>query len=43
MEEKLKEFYCWLQITHEEDYGSPEAQSAVQQVIYKFEELGLDQ
>ena len=43
MEEKLKEFYRWLQITQEEDYGSPEAQSAVQQVIYKFEELGLDQ
>ncbi len=43
MEEKLKEFYRWLQITHEDNYGSSEAQSAIQQVIYKFEELGLDQ
>lgn len=43
MEEKLKEFYRWLEITKEDSYGSPEAQSALQQVIYKFEELGLDQ
>lgn len=43
MKEALKEFYNWLYKSLDDYNGSPEEQSAIQQVINKFEELDLDQ
>lgn len=42
MEEKLKEFYNWMLKRQCNLYGCPEELSDLNQVINKFEELGLD-
>jgi len=42
MEEKLKEFYSWMLRRQRQLDGCPEELYDLNQVINKFEELGLD-